>query len=60
MLRYREKPSTMLAELESFMDAHGIGIGQHRREIAKAKEKEVDLLREIVEDDPDFPGWDYL
>lgn len=59
-IRYREKPSTLFAEFESFLDSQGIGIGQHRRKIEKAKERDTDLLRQIFEERADFPGWDAL
>lgn len=77
VLRYREgKFSTLLADLEEFLNSKGIGVGQHRREIEKAKEKPYvppkrDPVWKIMgfkneremkefEARPDFPGWDAL
>jgi hypothetical protein len=60
VLRYRSRPSTLLTDLESFMDSEGIGVGQHRRKIEKEKESQPDLIKQIFEEQSDFPGWDAL
>lgn len=61
VILYRRKPSTLLVDLENFLDSKGIGVGQHRREIEKVKtQKDRDLLKELFEERPDFPGWDAL
>jgi hypothetical protein len=77
VIRYREHaPSTLLAELELFLDSQGIGLGQHRRDIEKQKKKKKTYASfdtkwkrlgfdskadlEAFENRSDFPGWDAL